>query len=280
MRPSNVLSRKKMIDVTTSVLMVDAYVQSRYYPDSTVRLLYESVFSQYGITREMYDSSLVWYGRNTEEFASVYEEIERNLSSHKDLLDTLYQDSVHEARIRYFFPEDLWDKQHRILIPRDDAYFAYRKLMSGVDSIASKDTIHWAMTLLPSMYEGEKIILSMALQDSETKKISYHRADTLRDLRGYTQVSMVLPDSLPRMYKMHFRLSYFRADSVRRTLPLLLDKVALYHRKYTLPEAIDSPDPISDTSTMAADTLESLSGDSGDSPDDIRLEVYEDATLD
>lgn len=253
LRPSNVFSRSKMIDVTTAVLLVDAYVQDKYLPDSAVRLLYESVFAEHNVTREDYDSSLVWYGMNTERFASVYEEIQRKLSEERDLLDTLYNDSVREVRIRYVEPEDLWGlTQHRILIPQHEHYFAYSRFFSTIDSISGKDTIKWSMRTLPLLYEGEGLILSMYIQEDGKKHLYYRGADTIRSAVTSHEALFVLPDSLPPAYKMNFRLSYFRADSTRRTLPLLLDRIRLYNHRYVT--QVETP---SDTvPTPSTDPLE------------------------
>lgn len=257
LRPSNVLSRNKMIDVTTDVLLVDAYVQDRYLPDSAVKLLYEGVFAQHNVTRADYDSSLVWYGMNTEKFASVYEEIQRRATAQRDLLDTLYNDSIHEVRIRYAQFEDLWEaKQHRILIPRDETYFAYRRFITTSDTIASKDTIKWSMDFMPELYKDEEIILSMYIQEEGKKHTYYRNADTIREPRRSHRLSFVLPDSLPSAYKMHFRLSYFRGDSIRRSLPLLLDKIRLYRSQYVEPTDTIAETPSDTIPTPSTDSLE------------------------
>lgn len=257
LRPSNVLSRNKMIDVTTDVLLVDAYVQDRYLPDSAVKLLYEGVFAQHNVTRADYDSSLVWYGMNTEKFASVYEEIQRRATAQRDLLDTLYNDSIHEVRIRYAQFEDLWEaKQHRILIPRDETYFAYRRFITTSDTIAGKDTIKWSMDFMPELYKGEEIILSMYIQEEGKKHTYYRNADTIREPRRSHRLSFVLPDSLPSAYKMHFRLSYFRGDSIRRSLPLLLDKIRLYRSQYVEPTDTIAETPSDTIPTPSTDSLE------------------------
>lgn len=261
LRPSNVLSRNKMIDVTTDVLLVQAYVQDRYLPDSTVKLLYEGVFAQHDITRADYDSSLVWYGMNTEKFASVYEEIQRRAIKQRDLLDSLYNDSIQEVRIRYIQAEDLWDhSQHRILIPRDENYFVYKRFVTASDTIAGKDTIKWSMDFLPQLYKGEELILSMYIHEDGKKHAYYRNADTIRQPLRSHELSFVLPDSLPSTYKMHFRLSYFRGDSIRRVFPLLLDRIRLYRSQYVVPTETPS-DTIPTPSTDSLDLSDPVEAD-------------------
>lgn len=273
LRPSNVLSRNKMIDVSTDVLLVDAYVQDRYLSDSAVKLLYEGVFAQHNITRADYDSSLVWYGMNTEKFSSVYEEIQRRATEQRDLLDSLYNDSIYEARIRYMDVNDLWETtQHRILIPRDETYFAYKRFVTASDTISGKDTIKWSMHFLPRLYKGEEVILSMYIQEEGKKHTYYRNADTIRQPLHSHEFSFVLPDTLPSAYKMHFRLSYFRGDSVRRSLPLLLDRIRLYSSRYIIPT-----DTITET---LPDTIPTPSTDSLElsAPAETDLEVRQESS--
>lgn len=256
LRPSNVLSRSKMVKVTRSVLLVDAYLNNNYLSDSASRLLYESVFAEYNITREDYDSSLIWYGKNTEKFASVYEEIERNLKEDIHRLDSIYNDSVRETRVRYTPAADLWEEnKHRILISGSDYYFTISRLLYEPDSIAGKDTIRWQMAFLPQLYKGETIILSMYIKDGAKKNIFYKAADTITRARQHHLYEIILPDTLPSAYSMDFRLSYFRNDSVRRTLPLLIDKITLKRLQYVTPVAEEPKDSIpNDTPTDSIET--------------------------
>ena len=56
-----------MQGVLTDMLLAEAMVNVDYnaYKSDTMKLaLYESVFRKHDITQAVYDSSLVWYGRN------------------------------------------------------------------------------------------------------------------------------------------------------------------------------------------------------------------------
>ncbi len=248
-KPGNVLSRKRMLAVTRDVLLTEAYVQGRYLPDSTVRLLYESVFDRHDVSREVYDSSLVWYAMNSERLTSIYQQIERELTEQRILLDTLYNDSVRESRIRYTEIEDLWGRrEHRLLLPVTDPYYSKYNSTSQVDSIVGGDTIIWRMRFVPGLLDGERLLLTLSLMDSANNL--YHRAvDTLLPPRRYAASRFALPDSLPRTWTLHYRLTYLRTDSVKRILPLLLDKISLTR---LVPHKPEEPQDSLDTATVEA----------------------------
>jgi hypothetical protein len=65
--PGGILPEKKMKDVMIDVQLAEQMMVSNYavYPDSTHKAaLLASVFRKHRITQAVYDSSLVWYGKN------------------------------------------------------------------------------------------------------------------------------------------------------------------------------------------------------------------------
>ncbi len=76
--PDGILSEKKMQGVLTDMLLAEAMVNVDYntYKSDTMKLaLYESVFRKHDITQAVYDSSLVWYGRNLDIYMEVYNRV-------------------------------------------------------------------------------------------------------------------------------------------------------------------------------------------------------------
>ncbi len=60
------------------MLLAEAMVNVDYntYKSDTMKLaLYESVFRKHDITQAVYDSSLVWYGRNLDIYMEVYNRV-------------------------------------------------------------------------------------------------------------------------------------------------------------------------------------------------------------
>ncbi|MDR3129404.1 MAG: DUF4296 domain-containing protein [Tannerellaceae bacterium] len=80
--PKGILSEKEMEAVLTDMLKAEAWIglEPTVYRNDTVKaMVYESVFHKYNISREIYDTSLVWYGRNIDVYLQVCEQVLTNL---------------------------------------------------------------------------------------------------------------------------------------------------------------------------------------------------------
>lgn len=76
--PNEILSEREMQRVMTDMLKAEALIgieYDTYKSDTAKAYLYESVFKKYGIDKALYDSSLVWYGRNLDIYMKVYERV-------------------------------------------------------------------------------------------------------------------------------------------------------------------------------------------------------------
>ncbi len=76
--PKGVLPEKEMQQLLTDMLVAESMVSSdyqKYKGDSSRMDLYDAVFRKYGVTQAIYDSSLVWYGRNLDIYMKVYERV-------------------------------------------------------------------------------------------------------------------------------------------------------------------------------------------------------------
>ncbi len=74
--PKGILSEKEMQKVHTDILVADAIIglnYTTYSNDTTKMALYESVFRKHKIKQEVYDSSLVWYGKNLDIYMKMYD---------------------------------------------------------------------------------------------------------------------------------------------------------------------------------------------------------------
>lgn len=74
--PKGILSEKKMKDVMVDVHIAESMINSNYkeYADTLRRkALIRSVFEKHNITQAVYDSSLIWYGKNLDVLMQVYD---------------------------------------------------------------------------------------------------------------------------------------------------------------------------------------------------------------
>ncbi len=95
--PDGILSEKEMQTVLTDMLLAEAMVNVDHntYKSDTMRLaLYESVFRKHDISREVYDSSLVWYGRNLDIYMKVYNRVLADLDKRINNLGDVQADAA------------------------------------------------------------------------------------------------------------------------------------------------------------------------------------------
>lgn len=74
--PDGVIPESKMEKIVVDLSLADAYIEShfdQFQDDSSRLVLKQSVFAKYGVTPELYDTSLVWYARNMDVYIKVYD---------------------------------------------------------------------------------------------------------------------------------------------------------------------------------------------------------------
>ena len=89
-QPRGVMSINEMADLITDLQLADSYIESHlseFPTDSSRMVVKQSVFMKHGITQEDYDSSLVWYAHNMEDYTKAYDKAIGQLKKRYDKLD-------------------------------------------------------------------------------------------------------------------------------------------------------------------------------------------------
>ena len=87
--PSGVMSISEMGDLIADMMLADAYIDSHnneFNTDSSKQVLKQSVFKKHGITQQDYDSSLVWYAHNMEDYIKAYDKALGKLQARQEKL--------------------------------------------------------------------------------------------------------------------------------------------------------------------------------------------------
>lgn len=88
-RPKKVLSNSKMAAVVADMELAEAYVQTQpgeQNPAEYRAELTAGILKRHGVSREEFDSTMNWYGRNIDEYYKLDEEVNRELAKRqKDL---------------------------------------------------------------------------------------------------------------------------------------------------------------------------------------------------
>lgn len=88
--PRGVMSINEMADLITDLHLAESYIESHspeFPNDSSRMVVKQSIFKKHGITQRDYDSSLVWYAHNMEDYIKAYDKAVGKLKKRYDKLD-------------------------------------------------------------------------------------------------------------------------------------------------------------------------------------------------
>jgi hypothetical protein len=101
-QPRGVLSQKKMQSVMSDVMLAEQVINMdnvTFYNDSTKKMLYKSVFDKHHITEAVYDSSLIWYGKNLDIYMKLYDRVIADYQKRLDALEPKVKEGEEKERI-------------------------------------------------------------------------------------------------------------------------------------------------------------------------------------
>lgn len=88
--PRGVMSQNEMADLIVDLQLAEAYIDTHsndFVSDSSKQVLKQSIFKKHGITQQNYDTSLVWYAHNMEDYVKAYDKAIGKLKERYDKLD-------------------------------------------------------------------------------------------------------------------------------------------------------------------------------------------------
>jgi len=99
--PRGVLSQNDMADLIVDLELAEAYIDthsSEFMGDSAKQVMKQSVFKKHGITQQDYDSSLVWYAHNMEDYTKAYDKAVGILKKRYEKTEKNHPDNNREAQ--------------------------------------------------------------------------------------------------------------------------------------------------------------------------------------
>lgn len=120
-RPKGVLNQHDMVNVLTDLHKLDGSLLAKgitYNEFDKKSECYASVLKKYDITQAEFDSSLIWYSKNSKNFDRVYEQVIVQLTAlQSDINHGKYHfvDSVELAKIKY----NIWSKRTKYVLTKD-----------------------------------------------------------------------------------------------------------------------------------------------------------------
>lgn len=249
-KPSDILGKKKMTEITKDMLITEAYIEREYLPDSIARKYYANVLKQHHVSQAEYDSSLIWYSKNAHRLGEIYDRVQIELTDSKAVVDTFLSDSTYLHRLRYKPMESLWGADDRFVIPHQLKLWTYQKEIDFEGDEAASDTLVWSASLVGIAPDTFALRCRMILLNAESelyKKIEGIPENDATHLR----YSFVLPDSIPM------------SSSAKILILLRKSQQTLFLQKIKL----EKPKPIEITDETEVEEPNDLSSESGYSQD-------------
>lgn len=228
----NVLNRDEMLAVTKDMLLTEAYLRNQYQPDSVAMLYYQSVLEKHGISKQKYDSSLVWYGEHSHRLDRIYEEIEKDLIANKLELDTLYSDSVAMERIRFTPKETLWKGPGRLFLSENQNLYFFDQSIDLEDTLTPLDTLEWYASVRPSdLIDSLDLKIFLLILDENAHYYSRHQSVHVADSIHPFRHLISLPDSFPVNGNATL---YFILQKPQKSI--FMDQFGLKRKEYVAPQ--------------------------------------------
>ncbi|WP_455585051.1 DUF4296 domain-containing protein [Bacteroides sp.] len=239
-RPSDVLPESTMENLLYDYHIAKAMGDNLPYNENYKKVLYaDAVFKKYGTNKAVFDSSMVWYTRNTDVLAKIYEKVSKRLKAQQNSINHLI--AIRDKKPMTSEPGDsidvwAWERMKRLTGMPTDNKLTF--VLPSDTNFKERDTLVWevryrflegkpdttlaALMAMQITYENDSII-------SKTKKISGSgvqsislQSDTLgtiREVKGFI---------------------YYPREKTPRTL--LTDQITLmrYHSNDTLYALNDS----------------------------------------
>lgn len=205
-RPDGVMPDAKMEKVLYDYHIAKAMGEDIPYNESYKRLLYiESVFKKYGITQADFDSSMVWYTRNPEVLAKVYEKVNLRLKSERNginhliaLRDDKPEESLPGDSIDVWFGSKIYrltgmplNNKLTFSLPSDTNFYNRDTLRWSVRFHFNKhipDSLHAPLMAMQVLYEKDSIVSDMkkVYQNGfETLSVSADTLGKIKEVRGF-----------------------------------------------------------------------------------------------
>lgn len=245
-RPEIVLDDEQMADLLVDIHRSEGLLEVQgtggLNKEEYQQAVMASVLVKHGVTREQYDSSLMWYAKHLKLFVRVYSHVEERLNEEHDEWNLLVSESrdfdVSEAGDSI----ELWTLRDYLVLDAG-LYSSVRFWELKADSnYQAGDTLRWSFDV-SKLTKGQKLFASMAFrareEDFENAPTKYRderisqpvgSASLLIDNNGAQQF-YVVPDSAKAFSSVLLNLTLISSDSVPS--PTFLREVSLkrYHRR-------------------------------------------------
>lgn len=227
-RPDYVLDEDKMTQVLTDVHKAEGLIEVQrsetdaddHYPQQIMA----AVFKHHGITRQQYDTSLVWYSQNLKYLIKVYKRVQANLDEEIDYWDQLADLDRDFAVSQAGDTVNLWSQASYAILDRARLTQLRCWTMASDSNFVQGDSIVWTFSVR-HLSVGQYAFASLAVAAGEQDSVLFSSTEIAR-----RDSQLCLSATLPfGQTPKHLFLSVaVMGDSVLgRPRPIYLDSISL-----------------------------------------------------
>ncbi|MEG2573718.1 MAG: DUF4296 domain-containing protein [Bacteroides sp.] len=242
--PKNVIRPAELEDLLYDYHLAKAMSGELSYDERYKQALYmDYVFEKHQTTKEAFDSSLVWYTRNTEEFSTIYENVSKRLKSQQGTLNHLI--ALRDKKPEKSQSGDTVNVWYAKKLYRLTPALATNKLRFTVLSdtaFKERDAMLWKVryTFCPSKEKEKKAVMTLTIRYQNDSLLT-----TTKEIHRSGIFSIRLKSDSAYQIKEVSGVIYYPSVTVDTKRQLLLDKISLmrYH------------EPMKDHLAFVADSL-------------------------
>lgn len=257
-RPNDVISESEMENLLYDYHLAKSMGDNLPYSENYKKELYiDAVFRKYGTTQAAFDSSMVWYTRNTELLSKIYDKVRKRLKDEQELVGDLI--AKRDKKPKMTTPGDsidVWPWQRMVRLTGEMMNNQYVFTLPTDSNYKDRDTLVWEVNyrFLEPMLADSMRAVTMAMQ------IIYEKDTISRwkmtDESGVQQIRL-FADTLGKMKEIRGFI-YYPVGNREKAGALLADRFSMtrYHCTDTLAFAVR--DSLNKIEALRTDSLKKL----------------------
>lgn len=237
--PKGVIKPAEMENLLYDYHLAKAASEDLPYDERYKQTLYmEYVFKKHHTTEAVFDSSLVWYTRNTDKLSKMYENINKRFKSQQESLDNLIAQRDNKPKMSA--PGDSIDVWYQKRLYKLTNSIASNKLLFEIPTdtnFKERDRLVWKMRyhFMPSRkMDKDSAYMLMAIVYENDSSINSEKKITVSGLDSIALMS----DSAYKIKEIRGAI-YYPGQTAEKML--LVDKISLvrYHRPELLKDTLN-----------------------------------------
>lgn len=257
-KPNDVISESEMENLLYDYHLAKSMGDNLPYSENYKKELYiDAVFRKYGTTQAAFDSSMVWYTRNTELLSKIYDKVRRRLKDEQELVGDLI--AKRDKKPKMTTPGDsidVWPWQRMVRLTGEMMNNQFIFTLPTDSNYKDRDTLVWEVNyrFLEPMLADSMRAVTMAMQIIYEKD-TISRWKTAKE-SGVQQIRL-FADTLGKMKEIRGFI-YYPVGNRGKAGALLADRFSMtrYHCTDTLAFAVR--DSLNKIEALRTDSLKKL----------------------